>query len=347
MKKSLSLLAFYLLTASFVSSQNPRLPRDPEKLIARAQRFWNAMTSGQRLQALEFILPEKKNLFISGNAVPILKATVLGVDLTTEPGKANVRVGLDMLSVEAAAGRVNWTITDPWVWRGDNWYVNLENPADIIPKAEALAPVDSKQFRSDIEKNFQILRDPVDVGTLKAGQHLTVDVPISYTGDVPISIELGFPNPLVDIGISEPITSRSKKFVLLVGADNWEGPFNLPLPLKIQYRGATVERTLFVKGEVFVPLAFRQSPPDQGIQEGREFSLFIRNNTDEQAAINFFSTGARFFIVKQPTAIPPHEEAELVLKLKPGQAPDIIYVYLERPLQGQDIYTYRFRNVRP
>ncbi|MBF8255048.1 MAG: NADP transhydrogenase subunit alpha, partial [Deltaproteobacteria bacterium] len=37
--------------------------------------------SGQRLQALEFVLPEKKNLFLSGNPLPILNAKVQGVDL--------------------------------------------------------------------------------------------------------------------------------------------------------------------------------------------------------------------------------------------------------------------------
>ena len=346
-KGSFLILAFYVLTAAFLSAQDLRLPRDPDKLVERARKFWTAMASGNRLQALELVLPEKKNLFLSGNPVPILKASVLGLDLTADTSKATVRVGIDVLSPEAAAGRLNWTISDPWVWRRDNWYLNLESPIDVFPKGEGLEAIDIKEVQSQIEKNFEILRDPVDLGTLVDGQHFTVEVPIKYTGDVPVSVELALPNPLVDLGLSDPITSRSKNLILLVGTEDWEGPFNLPLPLKLRYRGATVDRTLMVKGNVFAPIVFRQDPPNGPIEAGREFSVFIRNNTGQQAGIGFFSTDAKLDVVKQPVMLLPKQEAELVLKLRPGQSPDRLYLQLDTPLNGRQIYTYRFRNARP
>jgi hypothetical protein len=276
-----------------------------------------------------------------------LKAKVLGVDLTADPSQATVRIGLDVLSTAVQSGQQTWTINDPWVWRGDNWYLNLEDPANIIPKGELLPPVNLKDFQTQIEKNFEIVTNPVDLGKLTAGQHLQVELPIKYTGDLPLSIERAVPNPLVDVAIADGITSKSKNLVLLVNTEGWEGPFTLPLSLRIKHRGVSVDRMVMVKGEVFAPLVFRQSPPNGPIEEGQEFSVFIRNNTDQKVGVTFFSTDGKLAVVKQPAALPPKEEAELVLKLRPGQLPDMLYVNLDSALSGHEVYTYRFRNVRP
>jgi len=345
MKRGFCLIVALFFAPAIISSQELRLPRDPEKLIERVQRFWGRVTAGQRFQALEFVLPEKKDLFLSGNPTPILNAKLVGVDLTANPDHAAVRISLDVLSKEAASGRLNWTITDSWVWRGNNWYLNLEDPPDLFPKSGSTDAVDIKEVRRQIDKNFEILQNSVDLGTLVEGRHSRVEVPIRYTGDVPISAELALPNPLVDVE-STPITSRSQHLVLSVGTENWEGPFSLPLALKIRYQAAIVERTLFVKGEVFVPVAFRQSPPNGPIEEGREFSVFVRNNTSQQAGILFISVDARLDVLKPPSVLPPNQEIELVLRLRRGESPDRLFLELDTPLYGRDIFTYRFRNVR-
>ena len=339
--------ACYLLASSSILAQDLQLPRDSEKLIVRAQRFWSSLTSGQRLQALEFVLPEKKNSFLSGTPLPILQAKVQGVDLTTDPGQAIVRVSLNVLGVAATSGELNWTIADPWVWRGGNWYLNLESLADLYAKGGALEKINVKEVQQSIDTSFQILRNPIDLGRLTDGQHFSTDVPIQYTGDLPLSVELAISNPLVSLPVMDPITSLSKNLVLLVGTDSWEGPFELPLHLRIRYREAAVERTLMLKGEVFVPIAFRQDPPNGPIEEGREFSVFIRNNTGQEAGIRFISTDAKLDIMKQPQTLLPNQEAEVVFKLRRNQSPDNLYLQLDGPLNGREIYTYRFRNSRP
>ena len=259
--------------------------------------------------------------------------------------RAAVRINIEVLAKESASGRLNWTITDSWVWRRNNWYLNLESPPSVFPKSASAGALDLKEAQTLIDKNFEILRNPIDFGKLNEGQFLRMEVPIRYTGDLPVSVELALPNPLVDISADE-ITSHSNHLVLLVGAENWEGPFDLPLPLKIRQGAATVERTLRVKGSVFVPLAFRQSPPNGPIEEGREFSVFIRNNSSQQVGIRFISVDAKFSVLKRPQTLPPDQEAEVVLKLRPGESPDRMYVQLDAPLEGRDMYTYRFRNAR-
>src|SRR5207249_2906055 len=117
---------------------------------------WSAMTSGQRLQALEYVLPEKKDLFLTGSVMPILKAKVLGLDLTNELDRAAVRINLDVLAKESASGRLNWTITDTWVWSRNNWYLNLESPPSVFPKGDSPGGLDPKEVQRLIDKNFEI-----------------------------------------------------------------------------------------------------------------------------------------------------------------------------------------------
>ena len=344
---SCRLLALFLSATVFSSAQDLHLPRDTNKLIDRAQKFYAAITSNQRLRALDFVLPEKRELFLSGSPMPILKAKLVGLDLTTTANQAVVRVSAEVFSKESAAGSLTWTIADKWIWKGDNWYLDVESAQAIFPSGRSESPLDAQTAQDEIDRNFQILRDNIDLGTLTPGQHFSVEVPIRYTGKQPLSLELDLPNPLVALGsMPEPITSDSKSFLLLVGADNWDGPFTLPLPLKLRYANVVVERRLVVNGSVFVPVAFRQIPTNFPLEPGREFSVFIRNNTDQEAAVAYISVDAKLDIVKQPKVLPPHEEVEVVFKLRFASLPDRLSLQLEMPIEGRNSYTYPFRNVR-
>ncbi len=339
------ILLLYLFTTIFTSAQNLQLPRNSEKLVERVQKFWAAMLSGRRVQALEFILPEKKDLFLSGTPIPILSAKVIGLDLTSDPNRAAVRTSIETLSTDAASGRASWAITDFWIWRGDNWYLNLENPPDIFPRRGSNEP-QVTEVQKQIEKTFELLRNPVDLGTLIQGQHLRFEIPIKYTSDFPVSVESGLANTLVDIEgpSSIDITSRSNRLVLLVDTEDWDGPFSIPLPLKIRSGAAIVERILVVKGDVFAPIAFRQEPSNEPIEEGRPFSFFIRNNTPQELRFQI-NTDAKFEIVKRPEKLIPNAETEVILKLKPGEYPDRLYLELGMPIYERTTFSYRFRNV--
>jgi archaellum component FlaG (FlaF/FlaG flagellin family) len=339
-----------LITSCFlvplpVAAQDLRLPRDPEKLMLRAQNFWAAIGARQRLQALDFVLPEKKDLFFSGNVPPIVSAKVLGLDLTTDINHAAIRVNLEVLN--PLTGLSRWTATDSWVWRRGTWYVDLANALEVFPRGNPANPVVAAEVQRQIEKDFEILRNPVDVGTLIQGEPSRTEVPIRYTGDAPISIDVALQNPLVDLEYesSSKITAASKSFVLLIDTSH-EGPFNFPLPLKISSGGVSVERTVLVKGTVFAPVTFRQEPADGPIVQGENFSVFVRNNTAEEAKIRYITVDGKLLIMKQPGKLPPNEEVEVVLRLKPDEIPDRLYLVLDTPIHDRSSYTYRFRNVR-
>jgi hypothetical protein len=345
-RKSCLILALLFVATAITSAQNLRLPRDPDKLIDSVQKFWTAMTTSQRSKALDFVLPEKRDLFLSGSPMPVLKAKVLGVDLTGKPEEALVRISLDVFTKESSTGFLTWTVTDPWIWKDGKWYYNMNPLPDVFPKGSPQSSIDTKKIQAGIEKNFQILRNPIDLGTLTDGQHFSVEVPIKYTGDLPLKLDIGLPNPLIGLDATKgTITSGTESFVLLVGTDDWDGPFTLPLPLKIRYESVSVERTLTVTGNVFLPVTFRQSPENGPVPE-QQFSVFIRNNTDQKSTIHSVLVDGKMDLVKRPDALVPHGEVEVVFKPHPNETPDLLYLNLDTPIEGRASYIYHFPHVR-
>jgi hypothetical protein len=97
-----------------------------------------------------------------------------------------------------------------------------------------------------------------------------------------------------------------------------------------------------VKGNVFVPVAFRQSPEDGPVLD-KQFSIFIRNNTDVRAPIHAVLVDGKMDLVKRPEALLPHEEVEVIFKPHPNEIPDRLYLTLDAPIQGRSAYTYRIK----
>lgn len=340
-------LTFLLVvTATILSSaQSLRFPRDPDALLDRAQKFWMAITTSQRSRAMEYVLPEKRDLFLSGAAMPVLRAKVLGVDVTGNPQEAAVRVSLDVVAKESSSGALTWTLTDPWIWKNGNWYLNLKEAPAIFPRTSEAPNIDVKKIQAQIEK-FEILQNPLDLGRMIDAQHISIEVPIKYTGDLPLTLEMTLQNPLVALeGLPEPITSSTKSFTLLVSTDDWKGPFRLPLSLEIRHETVTVKRTLVVQGNVFAPLEFRQSP-EEGPLPDREFSVFIRNNTDQATPIHSILVDGKMDFVRGPQTLLPHDEVEVVFKPHRNEIPDLLRLILDTPLEGRSTYTYRFPNAR-
>src|SRR3989442_2780014 len=272
----------YLVVSA--ATQIAVLPRDPEKLLQRVQRFWTAVASGRRLQAAEFVLPERKESFESGTPLPVLKANVVAINVTDRPTQASVQVGIEVLGQDFESQRSSsWTITDLWVWRKGNWYVDLADSSTLFKGNGRQA--DKQKTPNELERNFQLVSDRLDLGELTEGQYFKIEVPIRYSGDRPVSVDIAIQNSLVALDASSTvITSQSTHLVLQVNTEGWDGPFDLPLPLKIKDSAVAIERKLLVHGNVFAPVVFRQDP-NNPVEAGREVLIFFRNKFFQQGGI--------------------------------------------------------------
>src|SRR2546427_5372818 len=66
--------------------------------------------------------------------------------------------------------------------------------------------------------------------------------------------------------------------------------------------------TLFPYTTLFRSVSFRQVPPNGPIEEGREFSVFIRNNTDEEVGVKGIIVDAKLDVLKRPEMLPSRGE---------------------------------------
>lgn len=340
------IIAIVISSASVASSQTLRLPRDPDKLVSRAQEFWAAMVARQSLRAVDYVLPEKRQLFVSGStAFPLIEARVLALNLTSDPIRSSVTVNITSV-VPTLAGRTQWDVSSIWVWQRNNWFLDPHDPRTILSDLSEARPQDTVQrYTKELDASLQVLQERIDLGTIVQGDSLQREIPIKYAGSRPLSLEFAIPSPFLDAtpDSTAGVTTQSTHIVLKVNSDGWTGPFNIPLILRFRYEAATVDRLLRVTGNIFAPVTFRQEPSDQAIREGQPISVFIKNNTDAPRTIRFVTVDNKFRIVKQPSLIDAQAEGELVLELRPGQVPGQLMVVFDSPVSGRESYTYLFR----
>src|SRR5262245_16665063 len=105
MPRFLVALLCVLLSATLAVSQTNKVhfPRETQKLIDRAQEFWNGLVAGQRMKTIDLVLPDRRDAFIAGSPLPILAAKVASIDVTEDVNRATVRVEVSMLAPEVGS----------------------------------------------------------------------------------------------------------------------------------------------------------------------------------------------------------------------------------------------------
>jgi hypothetical protein len=338
-------IALALLCPLPARSQALRLPRESERLVMRAQSFWASMVNGQVLKATEFVLPETRDAFLSQKFSPTLGAKVLGVDLTGDPDQATIRIEIQVMNPQLSLDRTFLTITDNWVWRRNNWFKQTPSkPMSFMPDA-GNSDVATELNKHQIDASLMLLEDSVDLGTITPGPTRQIEIPIRYSGSVPLTVDQVLPLDFLAVRApSGRLTSDSKSLDLYVNSEAWTGPFAIALPIRFSYLGASIQRVLTVRGEVFLPISFRQVPADGVVAPDGRISVFVSNNTSETVYLNGASVDSKLDVVADgPQVLEPNREYEWIFKLIPNETPDTFYIQTRNPLYGRDTFRMRFR----
>jgi hypothetical protein len=337
-------IALTLLCALPVRSQTPRLPRESDRLVMRAQTFWALMVSNELLKATEFVLPETRDAFLAQKGSPTLGAKLLGVDLTTDPDQATVRVEIQVLAPQLSLDRTVLTVTDNWVWRRNNWFKQtVLKPTSFMSDAGGDAA--SELNKSQIDASLMFIEDTVDLGTITQGPTKQIDVPIKYSGAIPLIVDQVL--PLDFLAVRAPagrLTSDSKNLALYVNSEAWSGPFAIALPVRFSYSGGSIQRVLNVRGNVFLPISFRQVPADGVVAADGRISVFVKNNTAETIRIKGATVDSKLDLVLDgPEVLEPNREYEWIFKLIPNETPDKFSIQTRDPVSGLDSFRMQFR----
>ena len=329
------------------AAQDPGVPVDLSGLVSAAQRTRSLLAAGQMLEAMEFVLPEKRDDLLGAGRATFRNPRVVGVDLTDDPDRVIVRVALNMLPGITAGARRDWVARDPWLRRDGTWYFDPGRFGDFFlgrgTVVEAL-DVDSAEIEKEFESSFRLIDGFIDVGTLNQGDRKVLSVRIEYSGTSPIRIETPIPSRLLalDRPSTAQVSAGTQDITAVVDTRGWEGPFRIPLPLKIYYRGGVFDRVLTVVGNVFVPFTFRLDP-DWTRRSEEDFRFLLRNNSAQAVEIAYVTVDGTLAIVGHSERIEAAGEGFVHLQRVPGVQPtNEVTVVLREPLLGKRFYEFPF-----
>jgi len=343
-----TLLIVTLLSSSSLSAQADRLPRDSEKLIARARSFWSFMATGQRLKALDFVVPEKKESFLASPAIPMTSAQVVGLNLTRNLSQATVRVQINAIAMTTAVTGPppSFAVDSDWVWKAGTWYVDVGDPRQLMTAAGSSLPQSVEQMQKEIEDNLRLPKTLIDIGTVVRGPQVLSEIPVEYAGKLPLSVENASQYPFIFFGVQGgSVSQKSKHFQLRFDTSEWVGDFSIPIKVRFKHEAVSIERLITLQGNVFAPVTFRQVPPDSATPDGR-ITVFIRNNTSERIELEYITVDGKLDVLKDAKVLEPNAETETVFRLRLGETPDNLLVLTRQPVRGIGVFAYHFRTGR-
>ena len=340
------LFLFHMSLALPNAAQALGVPVDLSGLVSVAQQTRSLLAAGQMLEAIEFVLPERRNDVLGAGRATFRNPRVVGVDLTDDPDRVIVRVALEMPLIITAGARRDWVARDQWVRRDGTWYFDPGLFRDVFSSGNAVEALDadSAEIEKDFESSFRLIDSFIDVGTLNQGDRKVLSVRIEYSGTFPIRIETPIPSRLLalDRASTAQVSAGTQDIKLVVETEGWEGPFRIPFPLKIYYRGGVSDRVLTVVGNVFVPLTFRLDP-DWNRPSDEEFRFLLRNNSPQAVAIAYVTVDGTLAIVGHSERIEAAGDGFVHLQRLPGVEPtNEVTVVLREPLLGKRVYEFQF-----
>jgi hypothetical protein len=319
------------------------LPRDDAKLITRAQAFWSSMLSGEYTKAVNLVLPEKRDLFLSSRSSPLLAARIVGLDLSDDPQIGKLRVELQAIVPDAGSDRTTWTTSQRWIWTKNNWYLDVGDPKLLLALGRPMGDANNAAIQKEIDQNLTVPVTDVDVGRLISGQRNSIEVGVDYKGTNPLAVDLAPPVPsfvaTTESGFLQP---GSKHFLIVFDTTDWSGPFSVPLAVRFRQGAASVQKIVHLHGEVFAPLTFRQVPAGP-LRSGDIVSIFIENHTSESVELSSVSVDNKLESVTSADVLPPNTETEFTFRVKPGEKPNVLSLITKEPVSGVRQFYFRFQ----
>ncbi len=339
------ILCHLALVGISTEAQEQVFPDGLSELVARAQEVRSLLASGQMIESLEFILPGKRNEVLSSGRVIYRDPRVVGVDLTDDPDRVIVRVAVDMPALPASGARTAWVARDAWVRVDNTWYLDAGSFDDVWrggSDVETIAP-DTEALEAEFDELFTLIDNSVDVGAINRGDPRVVPIRIEYSGDTPITIGSTLFSDFLrlDRASTRRLSSAANSFSLRLDTERWEGPFRMPLPLTIQYKGVSFERTLTISGSIFVPLSIKREAIDTAETHPGHVHFSIRNNTDITVEIGSVLVDDKLDVLSFSRSIDSGEEGFIDLRRKEGiEPPQELTIILIRSLSGRRSFDF-------
>jgi len=300
-----------LLTFGFVLlSGLPVFGQDLKLLNERATRLWELRRQMNRVDALQLIEPETRQIYLQQNEQPISSFKVSGLEFTGNPNRVDLLVTVRSLQ-PAVGAETDRVVREAWVWKNGQWLMHA-TPAPTM-------------FDSDVEKRapaavipeFQITNTVIDAGRHTQGAQVEGKIPFRAVRQEIVSIR-----PLQNVP------------GLVIGSPLWGGPSEGYLPY--QWDTTLLDRNIDQKmslqatatsdGRKSVDLQFRirvdgkvgftQVPEIVDPAKPGQLEVQIRNLTEKPLKILGVNSINSAYVIDEnvPESIDPGKSGRLLIR---------------------------------
>jgi hypothetical protein len=147
-----------LITFGFVFlSGLPLFGQDLGQLNQRATRLWELRRQMNRVDALQLIEPETRQIYFQQNEQPITSFKISGLEFTGNPNRVDLLV--TVRSIQPAVGaETDRVVREAWVWKNGQWLMHA-TPTPTMFDSDV-----DKRAPAAVIPEFQITNTLIDAG---------------------------------------------------------------------------------------------------------------------------------------------------------------------------------------
>jgi hypothetical protein len=300
-----------------------------DALRSRAVAYWNLLARGQKSQALQYVEPSRRANFKARQTPPFSEPRITAFALSAKPDEVSVTAEVKRI-IPPILNPMYWPVTEKWVFRNGNWFVMVENPAELLlfptspgQPAPGLSPEETEKRRKAILEALQFETQDLEFGTVRQGENVFFSLGYRLAGDEAFGIVLR--DSLEDLYVRNlrdrklpPGKEQQIQMELLTRT--YAGEVNEKFTAVISHQEVEVPFEFKVHGFVYVPVL--ATPRVLKFLKGeREKEIVLKNNSKSEVTVKAV-TNAELSVTPMPQKLSPGADCRLkvaVLSDKPDK----------------------------
>jgi hypothetical protein len=289
-----------------------------DALRSRAIAYWNLLARGQKSQALQYVEPSRRENFKARQTPPFSEPRITAFGLSAKPDEVSVTAEVKRI-VLPIPNPMYWPVTEKWVFRNGNWFVMVENPAELLlfptspgHAAPVLSPEETEKRRKAILEALQFETQDLEFGTVRQGDNVFLSLGYQLAGDEAFGIVLR--DSLEDFYVRnlrdrKLPPGKEQKIQMELLTRTYAGEVNERFTAVISHQDVEVPFEFKVHGFVYVPVS--ATPRALKFLKGeREKEIVLKNNSKSEVTVNAVSN-AGFSVTSLPQKLSPGADCRL------------------------------------
>jgi hypothetical protein len=280
-------------------------------LKARVNEYWSLLARDRKSEALQYVEPSRRADFKAWPMPPFSGPRITTLALSPKAEEVYVTVEVKrVFPPPMPATPISWPLTESWVFRNGNWFVQAEKPAEFPfsatpgrPNASALSPAEIAKRQKAIQDALHFETTEFSFGTVRRGDSVALSLGYELTGNEAFVIHFKeWPDDFYLSDGTLPAGKAQIKAEFLTKA--YAGEVNEKLTAIISSHGTEIPYEFTLHGFVYTPVY--ATPMTLRFLSGEHAKeILVKNISKSEVVINNYLSTKEFDVTPLPQTIPP------------------------------------------